>query len=247
MPGKVFLSMVMCVMVYSSCYGESALDRVSSSYLFGDYSNAVCEGLAAAEDENNPEVLYRLGLSYLKLGNYAKARNNFRTIIKKFRESQFYQPALVKLADAYFFEKDLQKAKSLYQELLSKDIASTFQPLIYLRLGQIAGKEGQWNEEKKYVEIIQKEYPQSIENTYAQILEKRGYFFTIQVGAFSQRKNALNLLNELKAKYPAYLVRENFDDIILYKVRIGKFKEKGYVEKIKRSLIKDGYASRIYP
>jgi outer membrane protein assembly factor BamD (BamD/ComL family) len=215
--------------------------------LFGDYSNAICEGLAAAEDENKPEALYRLGLSYLKVGDYAKARNNFRTIIKKFRASQFYQPALVKLADAYFLEKDLEKARSLYLDLLSKNLTSTFQPLIYLRLAQIAGKQGAWDEEKKYVEIIKEEHPRTIESKYAQILEKRGYFFTIQVGAFSQRKNALTLLNELKAKYPTYLVRERFDDITLYKVRIGKFKERGYVEKIKRSLIKDGYASRIYP
>jgi outer membrane protein assembly factor BamD (BamD/ComL family) len=227
--------------------GNDSLDGAYKSYLLGDYSNSLCESLGTSGRRGSDEALYLSGMSYLKLGNYPKARNCFRNIIKSFRNSKFYQTSLVKLGDAYFLEGDFKKAGTLYKTILKKNIVEDYKPLVYLRLAQIAAKQGKWGREKKYIRIIKDKYPYSIERDYANILETRGYFFTIQVGAFSHKNNAYNLLKELKSKYPAYLAKEKLDSLILYKVRIGKFRKRKYAEKVYHSLIEEGYPARIYP
>jgi tetratricopeptide (TPR) repeat protein len=226
---------------------SDALDRAYESYLLGDYHNSLFEGLDVSSDPKADEALYLSGMSYFKLGRYPEARNCFRKIIKSFRRSKFYKPSLVKLGDVYFLEGSYKRARSVYRAILNENLAKEYKPLVYLRLAQIAAKLGEWSQEKKYIRIIKNEYPHSIEREYADILEDRGYFFTIQVGAFSYKNNALALREELEARYPVYLVKEKLGDLVLYKVRVGKFKSRKQVEAIQRSLIEEGYPARIYP
>jgi len=66
--------------------------------------------------------------------------------------------------------------------------------------------------------------------------EKRTY--TIQVGAFSREKNALNLAKEIKSKgYHTYVIKGK----TLYKVQVGEFKSYKEAQKISKKIKELGY------
>jgi len=191
--------------------------------------------------------IYLSGLCYLKLRKYINARNTFRKVIKKCPQSEYAPISLIKIGDAYLLEGKYKKAKAAYKSALRKKNEKRFLPLIYLRLAQISAKEGNWQKEKEFIDKIKREYPNSIEKELAQALEKRGFFFTIQVGAFVNFKNAYSLLKELKKKYPAYLVKERKGKIVFYKVRVGKFKKRKEAEKVYEKLMEENYPACFYP
>jgi cell division protein FtsB len=64
----------------------------------------------------------------------------------------------------------------------------------------------------------------------------------IQVGAFRNQKNAENLTKKLKEKgYPAYLVRENSENSVWYKVKIGNIDDNQEANSVLRALKLDGF------
>ncbi|MBU0878569.1 MAG: SPOR domain-containing protein, partial [Candidatus Omnitrophica bacterium] len=219
------------------------LDDAHKEYLYGNYEAAIEK---AAKLKESDTVLYFLGLGYMKMENYSKARSYLRKLLKKFHDSKIYERALVKLADTYFLEKNFPKAEAFYKEIKEKYPCSNFSSLIYLKLAQIASREGKWEEKKKYLKIIKEKYPQSIEMKFVNILENYGDFFTIQVGAFSSRENALAVKKELSEKYSVYVIEDKKEGLTLYKVRVGKFRQKKKAEKISLKLCNEGYPARIY-
>jgi len=230
-----------------SVIAQPSLEEAYKSYLLGDWGNSLFEGLEIEKTSPSPQIFYLLGMNYLKLEDFPRARDYFRKVIKNFPQSKLYESSFIKLGDAYFLEEDFNKATLTYEYVLKNFPSTQFKPLIYLRLAQSYAKQGLWGKERVYIDKIKKEYPESVEKKYAEILEKRGFFFTIQVGAFSHKKNALRVVKRLKKRYPVYLVKERFGDLLLYKVRVGKFKERKRAEDIASSLIDKGYPARIYP
>ena len=220
------------------------LDEAYKSYLGEDYEEAITKAKSVS---TNDESLYFLGLVYMKMGNYPQSREYFLTLMQSYPRSGLYQEASLKLADTYFIEGDFSKARASYKEVEKKYPASDYRPIIYLKLAQVAEKEGQWDEKKKYLSLLKEKYPLTNELAVTDNDEAKEDFFTIQVGAFSSRKNALNLRNELSAKYDTYLVEEKKENYTLYKVRLGKFKVRKEAEKIWGRLVKQGYPARIYP
>ncbi|RKY40515.1 MAG: hypothetical protein DRP76_01785 [Candidatus Omnitrophota bacterium] len=222
---------------------SSPAEKASQLYLSQDYANCI---KVLKREREEPSYLYLLGLCYLKAGRYRDARNSFRKMIKKRPSSEYVIPSLIKLGDAYFLEGRWKKAEAAYKVVLEKG-KRRFLPLVYLRLAQIYAKRGEWLKEKEFISKIKSEYPQSIEKKFADILEERGFFFTIQVGAFTSYRNALSLLKELKKNYPAYLVKEKKRNFLFYKVRVGRFKEKEVAQKVYKRLIEEGYPASLYP
>ncbi len=227
--------------------GWDSLDEAYRSYLLGDYSGSIYEALEENNSKETDKSFYLLGMNYLKLGDYPMARNYFRKLMKEFSDSKYYYSSLIKLGDAYFLENNFKQAISTYTHALQKYPRISFKPLIYLRLAQIYAKQGEWDKEKKYIRNIKSEFSQSVEADYARILENRGYFFTVQVGAFSHKANAQGVVKDLKKDYPAYLTKEKAGDFILYKVRVGKFKQKRPARDVYDALVDKGYPARIYP
>lgn len=240
------LTTFLLLVVPLSSYSGS-LDRAKEAYLYGDYNEAIRICQEIVEIKLSDEVLYFLALSYFKLGEYEKARDYFRYLLKEFKHSSVYETALVKLVDTYFLENNLDKAEGLYRSILEKYPSLNYKPLVYLRLAQVSAKKGRWSEEKKYLTLITENYKGSVESKLAQRLSQRGYFFTIQVGAFSKRDNALTYSREFKYKYPVYIVEEEDQDLVLYKVRVGKYKTRKQAEEIYQELAEKGYPARIYP
>jgi rare lipoprotein A len=64
--------------------------------------------------------------------------------------------------------------------------------------------------------------------------------FTIQVGAFKDRKNAQNLLNKLAKKYKNAHMATDLNDVGTYKVRVGKCSTLQEAAEYKEILLKDG-------
>ncbi|MBN2484293.1 MAG: tetratricopeptide repeat protein [Candidatus Omnitrophica bacterium] len=228
-------------------YAKDSLDRAYKSYILGDFNTSLVELKEGVHYAGGDEMLYLAGMDYLELGDYEGAREYFRRVINNFKDNLFYQPAQIKYADTYFLETNYTQAQIVYASILEKNSAPDYLPRVYLRLAQVSAKLGQWEEEKKYIKKIRKEFPGSVEEYYVDILENRGYFFTIQVGAFSEKVNAYELMQKLEDKYPAYWVEEEGDEVSLYKVRVGKYQDRADAVKVYHALVEDGYPARIFP
>lgn len=213
-------------------------------YLYGDYDKAIAIAKGLRE---NDETLYFLCLFHIKIGSYPKARIFLRKLIRRFPDSRFYDLGIIKLADTYFLGKDYAQAKAIYLKIADDSNTSNNMPLVLLRLAQIASREGDWAQKKKYLKQLNSQYPKSPEIRFAKVLEALGDFFTIQVGAFSVRANALALAEELRDDYSAYIVEDKKSTYPIYKVRIGRFKSYYDAKKVSAKLLNEGYPTRIYP
>ena len=234
-----FLTFVLCSPVYSFSLKDAQKD-----YVQGNYEEAIRKAQSLKHDD---ETLYFLGLTYTKIGDYSKAQNYLNKLIKLFPNSYLHSQSLVKLADTYFLQKDYPHARDLYLEIVKKYPNLNNMPVVYLRLAQIASRQGDWGNKRKYLNIIKNKYPKSAEMKFVKILDDYGDFFTIQVGAFSQRKNALALSEELKQDYKCYIVDDSKGNYSVYKVRVGRFKDRYEVEKVANQLMNEGYPVRIFP
>lgn len=243
---KVSLVWSLFFIVYglnASAWALSITD-VHKEYLYGNYEDAI--GIAKNLRESD-EMLYYLGLSYIKISDYPKARASLRKLVRRFSNSLFYEPGMVKLADTYFLEKDYPRAKELYLEVEQRFSSDSFLPAVLLRLAQIASRQGKWDDKTRYLRRIRSKYPKASEMKFVKALEALGDFFTIQVGAFSVRKNALALVEELREEYSPYIAKEKKGHYFIYKVRIGRFKNRYDAQKISSKLLNEGYPAQIYP
>ena len=73
--------------------------------------------------------------------------------------------------------------------------------------------------------------------------EVKALEYTLQVGSFKEKRNALSLKHELDKKYKdTYVVAAMDSDTEYYRVRLGNFNSRESAEEIAKRLIKDGYA-----
>jgi len=240
---KGFMGLTLLLFFSSTVFALSITD-VHKEYLFGNYEEAIRIAKGLRESD---QALYYLGLSYIKIGNYPKARTFLRRLVRRFSDSLFHEPGMIKLADTYFLEKDYSKAKELYLEIEQRSSSDSFMPAVLLRLAQIASRQGKWDEKAKYIKRIKSKYPKASEMKFVKVLEALGDFFTIQIGAFSVRKNALLLVEELRDGYSPYIVKEKKGSYLLYKVRVGRFRGRYDAQKVSSKLLDEGYPARIYP
>jgi len=245
---RVNMRIFTLVLVFSfSFLGGSfaaSLAEAQKDYLQGDYESAIVK---AKTLRVNPDNLYFIGLAYMKINDYKNARIYFRSLVKNFQYSRLYPWGLVRLADTYFFQKEYDDAFSLYKKINEEYITSDIEPRVLLRLAQLASKKGLWQEKNKYINSIKSKYPHCPEMKFVKILESLGDFFTIQVGAFSERKNALSLADELSQDYYSYIIEDKKGSFPIYKVRVGKYKDRFEAQKVFDALLNKGYPAHIYP
>lgn len=239
----ICLFLVSCFLIIPSAFPASLSDA-QEDYLHGRYEAALSRAHSLRESD---DVLYFLGLAYMKTGDYRKARIYLRKLVRGYSDSQFYALGLIKLADTYFLEKNYPQAWGLYEEIKNSYPNSDSMSLVYLRMAQIATRQGLWPQQKEYLKKIKGKYPDSPEIKFVKVLEGYGEFFTIQVGAFSSKKNAVGLKEELAKDYKPYIIEEKGNTYPIYKVRVGRFKKHYDAKKTASRLINQGYPARIYP
>jgi outer membrane protein assembly factor BamD (BamD/ComL family) len=230
-------------MAASAAYADSFSD-VAKDYIYGDYQDSLVKAQAFS---NNAQGVYLTGLNNLKLGEYEKARACFKRVIAFGTHDMLVDQARIKIADTYFLEKNYPVAKQEYLTLKNSSVANNFLSLIYLRLAQIASKEGNWREKADYLNKIKTQFPKSVEMKYAGLLQEHGDFFTVQVGAFSSLENANEIKNGLKGRYDTYIVKEGLPALTIYKVRVGHFMRRETAEEACEKLINEGYPAIVYP
>jgi len=240
---RVVNILILLILVPGLCFAH-CLSDAQRDYLYGNYEEAIKK---AKDLRASDESLYFLGIAHMKTGDYQKARSYLRKLISRFPNSGLWAQGAAKLADSYFLEGNYLKAGRLYEDIMEEGSSSDIMSLVYLRLAQIAGKKGDWKEKNKYLELIKKKYPQSPQIHFVDTLESYGDFFTVQVGAFSVKRNALSLFNELEKDYKPYIEEEAKNGYPIYKVRVGRFKKKYQADKVCLNLRDKGYPARIYP
>jgi cell division septation protein DedD len=96
--------------------------------------------------------------------------------------------------------------------------------------------------------MVKEKYPSGIEAGLIPELERRGYEFTVQVGAYGDRHNAIRISRSLKNQgFPVYVFRDEDDPAALYKVVVGKFKDVDSAGRLVEKLKASGFPARRFP
>lgn len=82
---------------------------------------------SAKNDDNYALSYYTIGYDYMRLKKYKEAESVFHTLLKsvKVKDRAIEADAKLRLADAYFMQKRLKQASSLYAECVEMGVANT--------------------------------------------------------------------------------------------------------------------------
>ncbi|MBU1124562.1 MAG: SPOR domain-containing protein [Candidatus Omnitrophica bacterium] len=254
--------LILCVGVWwgisahDNCFASNQ-ERLKKYFLAGEYTQAIREGeRLLAEDPSSAssdDLYYLLGLSYLKDRDYLRASDIFEIILNEFKGSRLRDVATLGLADTYFLQGNMFSAKKYYQELLLGAAKENCGAQAYYRLSQIAFKEGNTLQAQEYLALLKNEFPLNLESKGEEeicVLSESGVTlcYSVQVGSFSNEKNAQNLLRKLKKdNYLAYIEVTTKGGRPFHQVRIGKFQTRPEAVTFERKLAQEGYPTRIYP
>jgi TolA-binding protein len=233
--------------------GEDVLKKVRVSFLREEYQEVTteCERLLLREhlDSNmQAELYYLAGVSFLKQNKFSKAKDNLLMLISRYARTEFVDDAYLSLGDCYLLSGDIDNALRSYRAFLSKYPQSDLLHLVYWRLAESYYRSGQWDKAGNYFKKVIEKYPKSFEADKAKALLDEGLYFTVQLGAFINKRNAKSLYERLIDKeYPAYVSSFNKKGKTFYRVRVGKFDSRKQAELVKKRLKKDGFSGQIYP
>ena len=192
------------------------------------------------------EAKYLAGLSYLKLKKYKEAEKIFKDLSKsRHSKDKFY----LGWANCYYLQENWDKAISILQEALRKFPHTELKGIVYFKLGRCKQKKGEWGVAKYHFNKLVQKFPSSLEAKEAKkILEEGEFYFTVQLGAFTDRDNAQRAKYQLiQQGYSAYISVLEKEWQKFYRLRVGRFDLRAEAEAIKRSLEKEGYSPKIYP
>ncbi len=230
------------------CFAETA--QIEKAIMMEDYSQAVYLANRYLNDspKEKDKILFLLGEAYIGSGNLVDARETFRDIYKKFPDSVYAEKAVLKIADSYYLESNYLQAKKVYLYFLKNYPAAKFSSYAYLNLAYCDEKLGDWDSKKKDMRILKGKYSSSIEAGKIEELDKRGYSFVIQVGAFLDKKNSRELFRNLKKKgFDPYVVEDKENGSRFFKVRVGRFDKREDAEAKREALLDKGFPARIFP
>lgn len=245
---KRVLVFIVFLSIGIKCFAETA--QIEKAIMMKDYSQAVYLANRYLNDspKEKDKILFLLGEAYIGSGSLVDARETFRDIYKKFPDSVYAEKAVLKIADSYYLESNYLQAKKVYLYFLKNYPATKFSSYAYLNLAYCDEKLGDWDSKKKDMRILKDKYSSSIEASKLEELERRGYSFVIQVGAFLDKKNAQELFRQLKKKgFDSYVVEDKENGSRFYKVRVGKFDGRSDAEVKREALLDKGFPARIFP
>ncbi|MFH0771119.1 MAG: tetratricopeptide repeat protein [Candidatus Omnitrophota bacterium] len=192
---------------------------------------------------------YIAGTSFNKLGRYDMARSNFKSLLDERPKSVYAPLAQLGIADSYYLDGDYPRAYSEYEKYLTKYPKDQAVATAYFRLAKCAQKQGDWQASRNYYQKVKSDYPWSFEaRMAAQALSEEMLYFTVQVGSFNKKSNALNLCDALiKKGYEASILKARTDGEDAYKVRIGRFNKRQEAEAMEKRLKAEGLPTKLLP
>jgi tRNA-2-methylthio-N6-dimethylallyladenosine synthase len=244
--GTAALVVLFCGMPRS----EANAATVEEYFVKGDYENTVREGVKElGTSKEQDKMYYMIGTSLNKIGRYDLARKNFNLLLSAFPRSRFCSLAQLGVADSYYLGGDYKNALTEYEKYITKYPRSEGGASAYFRLAKCAQKEGKWQSARNYYQKVRSEYPMSFEAQMAsKAISEEILFFTVQVGSFNRKANALKLCDELVKKgYAASIVKTEQETEESYKVRVGKMDAREDAEELAKKLRAEGLPTKVLP
>jgi tetratricopeptide (TPR) repeat protein len=227
-------------------------DRMRVLFLSGDYDACIAEGekllAGPGYSRQMDELYYLLALSYLKQGNYLRSSDIFEIILKEFKDSAYKEAALVGLGDAYFLSNDYTKALAVYQDLLQRYPKTKYAAVAFYRISQCAFKTGVPALGNEYACKLKDTFPLNLEGKVDTDIACPFAYYSVQVGSFSQEKNATNLVRKLSQQgCDAYIDQASGQGKPLYRVRVGKVATQQEAVRLAEELAQQGYPTKVCP
>lgn len=231
------------------------IDDVEAAYLRGEYALAINLGQRYLQaDASGPagqdQLWYLIGMAQLQLQQPEEARRTFEQMLDRYPDSRWRPDAEAGAADAVWMADDPARAVTLYQAILARwgpehPIALRLQ----YQLGQAARQAGQWTVARQAFEALVAKAPASFEAGLARaVLQEAEFTFSIQVGAFGVRDNAVRLQRQLSQRgYDAMVDRTLADGRVLHRVRVGRFASRDQASQTAARLRQDGFPSKVVP
>jgi tetratricopeptide (TPR) repeat protein len=190
-----------------------------------------------------------LGICALRLGEQEKARAVFADLIRDNSDVTLRDKAYLGLFEGYYADGDYEQALTVAQRVLRVSPHFEFLSLVYLKLARANLKLARWDRAREYLKDIRVRFPESLEAHLAKQLLDEKQYFSVQVGAFMDRKRAEGLAFELQNKGEYAYIIETVDrqKRKFFRVRVGQVALLEEAQKLKLKLSQAGYPTEIYP
>ncbi len=232
------------------------IGELEAAYLRGEYALVVANGQRWLQETATPaaahrdQVEYLVGMAQLQLQQPEEARQTWEQLLDQYPDSRWRPDAETGVADALWMGEDTARATALYRAVLDRwgpdhPIALRLQ----YQLGQAARQAGQWAAARQAFEALVAKAPLSFEAGLARaILQEAEFAFSVQVGAFGVRDNAVRLERQLSQRgYSAAVDRTLADGRVLHRVRVGRFTSRDEALHTADRLRQDGFPSKVVP
>ena len=246
--GAAVLFIVLAGGIFCNAVKAEVTGTIEGYFVSGDYENTVREGVKALETSREKDkVFYMMGTSLNKLGRYDLARKNFNSLIETFPRSELAPLAQLGTADSYYLAGDFKGAMAEYGKYLAKYPRSQGAATAYFRIAKCEQKEGKWQDARDHYQKVRSDFPSSFESEMsAQALREETLYFTVQVGSFNNKANALKLCDELVRKgYDASIAKLQGEES--NKVRVGKLNTREEAEELAKKLRAEGLPTKVLP
>ncbi len=197
----------------------------------------------------NAEVQYYLGLSQLRLGDYAPAYGTFKKIISDRPSTDIYDKTYIGLVDSLYMQGEYERALKEASGLMARRKDSELMPLMCLKTARANLKLARWRAAKELLKRIITDYPASFESNVARQLLDEKQYFSVQVGAFADKTRAEKTAQELvrKKEYAFVVETKTNGGKLLYRVRVGQLAALKDAQALEDKLSQQGYPTLIYP
>jgi tetratricopeptide (TPR) repeat protein len=201
----------------------------------------------------NPEdvdyAYYYSGLSQLKRGRHAQARDIFHKLVKATPDKSLIIRANLALMDSYYIQEYYEEVLEISANLQTAYPQSDYEGMILYKSARAHLKLAHWQRARELFNQILKSFPGSFEAQMAEQFLQEKQFFAVQVGSFLERRRAEDQMTELKRMGEYAYIVETMDqnNNQFYRVRVGQLAGLKEAQKLKTKLSGMGYPTLIYP
>ncbi|MBU0639497.1 MAG: SPOR domain-containing protein [Planctomycetes bacterium] len=226
--------LIIGVALLAGCNGLTEQQRMwlaegSRAYDRQQYSRAIDKlTLFLSEVQDQPEVaqaLYVRAMSAAQSGRRADAHADLRACIEASQDVETTWRAYVVLGTLHFEDRRWQEASAAYAQAAELMPALPPADLVLYRLGICYERSGQWGRALLPYRRIVGGFPRSgVAEAARRRLVLKTDHFAIQCGAFSQRKNAENLVITLERQgLTPYIQPEQRTTKVMHVVLVGRY------------------------
>ncbi|MGE5279998.1 MAG: SPOR domain-containing protein [Deltaproteobacteria bacterium] len=247
------MAAVLTLGMQQAAAAEEPLGKAEAFYLQKLYVQAIDAAQEAIRDDPNDRELvahadYLTGAAYVNLFDFLTAKKSFQAVVAKYKDTAYFEDAYLGLADVEFLQENMEEALRAYEAFAEANPSPKRKATLYFRLAEIYLKKGDLDRSRAYLKKLHEEFPASFEARDAGRLSGEKVWYTVQVGAFTDFKNAEAFVNELKVKgYDVYSVLCMLSGKKLCRIRIGRFADKSEAAALQDKLKREGYYSKVFP